>query len=70
MFSMKPTLKKWVLMLFIMLLAIIGGLYYLFGYVPIVGNVIANNKLSEYVGYSVSSDFSFPYGDGYSVVFR
>lgn len=55
-------------MLIAVLVVVSGTLYFLFGYVPIAGSVIANNKLSKYAGTSVSATYRFPYDDGYSVV--
>ncbi len=65
---MKNKIKNWILILIIVLVVVSGTLYFLFGYVPIAGNAIANNKLSKYAGTSVSATYSFPYGDGYKAV--
>lgn len=65
---MKSKIKTLVLILITVLLVVSGTLYLLFGYVPIAGSVIANNKLSKYSGTSVSATYRFPYDDGYSTV--
>ncbi len=65
---MKSKIKILVLILITVLVVVSGTLYFLFGYVPIAGSVIANNKLSKYAGTSVSATYRFPYDDGYSAV--
>lgn len=65
---MKSKIKTLVLILITVLLVVSGTLYLLFGYVPIAGSVIANNKLSKYAGTTVSATYRFPYDDGYSAV--
>lgn len=65
---MKSKIKTLVLILITVLVVVSGTLYFLFGYVPIAGSVIANNKLSKYAGTTVSATYRFPYDDGYSAV--
>lgn len=65
---MKNKRSRVVLIIFIALFIFSGILHFLFGYIPIVGHVIANIKLSNYVGNFVSASYSFPSGDGYSAV--
>ncbi len=57
-----------VLIIILVLFIFSGMLHFLLGYIPIIGRVIANGKLSKYAGNSVNSTYSFPYGDGYSAV--
>ncbi len=65
---MKSKIKTLVLILITVLVVVSGTLYLLFGYVPIAGSVIANNKLSKYASTTVSATYRFPYDDGYSTV--
>ena len=61
------TKTKRILSIVIVTTVIMSGVsQFLFGYIPVIGYIIANSKLTNYVGSFVSAKYSFfPYGDGY-----
>jgi hypothetical protein len=64
--SMKTKTKKVLLIVIVTAVIMSGVSHFLFGYIPVVGYLIANSKLTNYVGSFVSAKYSFfPYGDGY-----